>query len=137
MNENHKIEIVELKNHLEMTAPLPEVYEALLEEGIKKITTPIPVLSEEIQKALDAPKSTRKKYVYSKEKLAEYEKRYYDKHKDELNAKAREKQKARYLADPEFREKNIQNAREYRKKQKEIINEAKLILEKSLVKIIV
>jgi len=90
------------------------------------------MVDKEIIEALDAPKPKRK-YVYSKEKVAEYNKKSYLKNKEKLIANTTEWVKNKYNTDPEYKQKRIEYSREYRKKQKELLEEAKKIINNNLV----
>lgn len=85
------------------------------------------MVDKEIIEALDAPKPKRK-YVYSKEKIAEYNKKSYLKNKEKLIANTVEWVKNKYNTDPEYKQKRIEYSREYRKKQKELLEQAKQII---------
>lgn len=90
------------------------------------------MVDKEIIEALDDMSSKvikpKKKYVYSKEKIAEYNRKSYLKNKEKLVANTAEWVKNKYNTDPEYKQKRIEYSREYRKKQKELLEEAKKII---------
>lgn len=90
------------------------------------------MVEPEIIEALDDMSSKvikpKRKYVYSKEKIAEYNKKSYEKNKEKLLANTTQWIKNKYLTDPEYKQKRIEYSREYRLKQKELLEQAKQII---------
>jgi L-ribulose-5-phosphate 3-epimerase UlaE len=71
---------------------------------------------EKIQEFIEMKKSYGKLIRTIQKKT--YDKEYYEKHKDELNARTKEKLKSRYANDEEYREKRRAYQREYALRKK-------------------
>lgn len=120
-------QIKELRQYLSMFAPTKEVEDALLAEGTKKIMTPVQI-PKDILEVIDTPQ--KKKYVYPKEKIQEYTKRYYEKNKEKIVARSTAYLKDKYKNDPTHRERQKKYSKAYRDRQQLLVQEArKIVLE--------
>lgn len=135
-------QIKELRQYLSMFAPTKEVEDALLAEGTKKIMTPVqipkdilevidkPCFSKQLLAASAAGTPQKKKYVYPKEKIQEYTKRYYEKNKEKIVARSTAYLKDKYKNDPTHRERQKKYSKAYRDRQQLLVQEArKIVLE--------
>lgn len=92
-----------------------------LTEPEKPIITLLPSGANSDKKVLTATQRAKKKYrekfnksEYGKEKNREYLKKYYDKHKEEINIKNRQRRNE----DPEYRKYVSEASRKYREKKR-------------------